>query len=85
MKICRRKTDNAMFLPSYPESWDDADALRSLLPGAGCDFYFRRVRLHPRKWYFPFRRWVRTGEIWQPKDPCEFDVLDSRIAMNLFN
>ncbi len=75
MKLCKRKSDGAMFRPSYPDGYDGAQAMADTLIGR-TTFYFRGVRWQSRKWWQLSGCWVDTGEIWQPKSG-EFDVVDA--------
>lgn len=63
-----------LFLASFPRDWSDRDAMLSLFSGKH-SFYFLGIELVPRKWYWPFLGTKKTGEVWCPEDPREFDVL----------
>jgi len=75
-----RKRDGALFISSHPDNYDGGFA--DLLAGkGGADsplWYFRGVRPVPkRKWYGKIKiGWEFTGEIWEPKDGREFEVID---------
>lgn len=75
MKLCRRKTDGAMFRASHPEGYTEADAVADCLSGQPT-FFFRRVQYTPRQWWHLRGRWTDTGEIWKPKSG-EFEVVDA--------
>jgi len=75
MDLCRSKATGKMFRPSYPDDWDDADAIAACIIGR-IEFYFCGVSWQPRKWWQFHGRWVDTGEIWKPSSG-EFDVIDS--------
>ena len=78
MKLCRRKTDGAMYRPSYLDGYDRADAVADCLRSGPLRFYFRRVEFRPGRWLpFPCKgRWIDTGEVWEPESG-EFDVIDA--------
>ena len=78
MDIVRRKSDGAVFRASVPE---DPHEFARICGAAFADrdggFYFRRIRLQPRRWWrFWPPRWFDTGEIWEAKSG-EFDVASS--------
>lgn len=75
MKLCRRKTDGAMFRPSYPDDYTGEKSMADAFTGRAT-FYFRSVRWQPRRWWQLHGQWIDTGEIWQPQSG-EFDVLDA--------
>lgn len=76
-KIIVRKSDGALFRPSHPDWWTEADAVAATLSGDGPMFYFRGVAWVPgRVLPWPRRgRWVDTGEIWEPASG-EFSVVN---------
>lgn len=77
IKLCKRKTDGAMFRPSYPDDYSVADAIADAADGHP-KFYFRGVKWQPRKWWKiwqPRGEWIDTGDIWQPQSG-EFTVID---------
>lgn len=78
-KVCRRKDDGTLWMPSYPEDWTDGDALAATLSGDP-SFYFRQVVFVRRRWLPGY--WSLTGNIWQPASG-EFDVLDAGEAKEL--
>ena len=74
--LCKRKTDGALFRPSFPDDYNAGQAIADTLTGKK-SWYFRRVE--PKK----VRRWFRTstiyedtGEIWCPREGAEFDVIE---------
>lgn|SRR5690348_10028734 len=72
-----RKSDGAIFEPSHPDDYTLGDAYGDCLVSGMTGkyvFYFRRVERV--KLLFRFS-WIRTGEIWQPKDGSEFHVIES--------
>ncbi len=76
MNIVRRKSDGAVFRASFPEDpMEFARICGNAFAGRG-GFYFRRIRLQPKKWWRFWRRWADTGEIWEPKSG-EFDIASS--------
>jgi hypothetical protein len=78
MKLCIRKSDSAIFRPSYPTDEEVAAGATATfaclfdpeIPG----YFFRRVvrRARPkRRWWFwqsLVFAWVDTGETWEPTD-----------------
>lgn len=74
MKLCKRKTDGAMFRPSYPDGYDEVDSIVDCVRGT-ISFYLRGVQWKPRRWWQLRGRWIDTGEIWTPQSG-EFDVVD---------
>ncbi len=79
MTLCRRKTDGAMFRPSFPDGYDGWQATTSTLNRKEF-FYFRMVKWQPRRWWQIRGRWVDTGEIWEPTSG-EFDVIKNAEAV----
>lgn len=75
MKLCKRKTDGAMFRPSYPDNYDSGQAVADALAGT-TKFYFREVRWVAPRWWQLRGKWVDTGVIWTPSSG-EFDVIDA--------
>lgn len=73
-KLARRKADGALFEPSVPDDYNRADAIADCLLGRMA-WYFRRVLPAPRRWWHRSPRWIRTGEVWEPTRPSEFEVL----------
>ncbi len=85
MNICRRRSDHTFWEPSHPSDWTEGDAIASLFTSGGGGFYFRRVRLVRRRWWFG-KRWERTGQVWEFTDSGgenAFDVLTDREARRL--
>ena len=93
MNIVRRKSDGAVFRASHPE---DPETFARICGDAfaGGGFYFRRIRLQPKRWWrwrqrlWPFwrlwpSRWVETGEIWEPKSG-EFNVASSSAQVKVW-
>lgn len=76
MRLCRRKTDGAIFRPSFPDGYTQKDAFTDMMRGQ-MRFYFQGVRWEPRKWWQMRGRWVDTGEVWEPESG-EFDVSDAQ-------
>ena len=77
-KVCIRKSDGAFFEPSCRDGYGEGQALADLFSGRHT-WYFRRIELRPRR-FLPFiRKWVRTGETWEPSSG-EFDVLSEKDA-----
>ena len=78
MKLCVRKSDGTIYEPSSPDDYNMGNAISDMLSGRSV-WYFRRVRTEKRKWWQLWKRkvrFLRTGEIWQPKEGNEFDVID---------
>lgn len=74
MNLVKRKSDGTIFEASFPEWWNEGDALMSMLHHDAYQFYFREVKWQPRKWWQLKGKWVRTGVIWQTNSILEFDV-----------
>jgi hypothetical protein len=74
-KITVRKIDRACFEPSYSDDYNEGKAIADIMLG-NTRFYFRRVIPVKFLWMI---RWVRTGDIWQPKSG-EFEVMDVKFA-----
>lgn len=75
MKLCRRKTDGAVFKASCPPDYCGGQAIADVLRGR-LAFYFLGVKWQPRKWWQLRGKWVETGEAWEPTSD-EFDVFDA--------
>lgn len=73
MKLIIRKADGATFRASSPDGYDMAQALADLVSSDKPSFYFRRIR-RERNW-LGRKRWVDTGEVWEPKSG-EFWVVE---------
>ena len=73
-RIARRVSDSALYEPSFPDNYTDGQVISNMLSG-GPQWYFRRIVQCPRRWWQLRQRWKRTGEIWQPNDASEFDVI----------
>ena len=70
----RRISDGSMYEASFPDHWQDHDAVVACLTGS-TGFYFRKLRKVNKKWWqFWKPEWERTGEVWQPESG-EFEVL----------
>jgi len=80
MKLCVRKSDGAMFRPSFPDGWGDAEATASAFSGRGPQFYFRRIAVQPKRWWHRRERWSDTGETWEPESG-EFQVVEREVVI----
>lgn len=69
--IIRRTSDGALFEPSVPETSSFDPALWNSISGG---YYFRRVEWKRAGW-IPWKRWVRTGEVWTPPDDQGWGVV----------
>lgn len=78
-KVCRRKDDGTLWMPSYPEDWTDGDAVAATLSGDPA-FCFRQIILVRRR-LLP-DAWILTGNVWHPLSG-EFTVLDPADAKEL--
>ena len=83
-KFVLRKVDNAVFEPSYADTYNEAIAIKECLSGE-CFWFFRRIAPVPRRWWHVGRYWKRTGEIWQPRQGAEFDVITPDEAWRITN
>lgn len=63
--IIRRTSDGKLFEASYPEWFEH-------YPTIG--YYFRCVEYKQQGWW-PFRRWIRTGEIWEPENEEGWEIV----------
>lgn len=78
MKLCIRKSDGTVWKPSTPPGYTYGHAIADCMLGR-TGFYFKQVVLGNRGWWiFTRRRWVETGEIWEPKSG-EFTVVEARL------
>lgn len=80
-KLCVRKSDHAVFRPSYPDDYSEGKALLDLMSGRDC-YYFRRVELRPLSWFPWVKRWRDTGEVWEPRSG-DFTVVEDRQARDI--
>lgn len=71
-KLCIRNSDKKIFIPSYPEYWNDGDSVNACISG-NVKWYFKEVI--ETSWWI-FRYWGETGEIWEPKEANEFNVIN---------
>ena len=75
MQICKRKSDGKLFEPSCEPGYNAACAMVDMLFRRN-SFYFLEIEESKGPWYWPFTRFVRTGNIWRPQSG-EFEVLDT--------
>lgn len=76
-ELIRRKSDGKLFEASYPDSYDEGQAIADCLMGKAT-FYFREIVPAKKRWWQWKQRWLRTGEIWQPESGKEFEIVDQR-------
>ena len=75
--LCKRKTDGALFRPSFPDDYSDVQAIIDTLTGNYL-WYFRRVELKKvRRWFWTRVIYEDTGEVWCPREGAEFDVIEA--------
>lgn len=75
--LCRRRSDGALFRPSYPDGYTEGHAIVDLFTKKGPSWYFRAVRARTvGRWFWRRTVYEDTGDVWEPKMGKEFDVLD---------
>jgi len=72
-EIIKRLSDGVLFLASCPDEYDRGQALADFFSGK-LSWYFREVKPVDKKWWQKHKRYVETGEIWEPKSGSEFKV-----------
>lgn len=74
--IVTRKKDKKNFIASAPKS-SDMERTKTMFGGLFTGksyFYFLGVKKNKKKWYRPWDKWEKTGEIWDCYDGDEFDI-----------